>query len=346
MKKTRNLVAALSILGALAYSGHTAHAAELNSVHTKEAVEYVHQHFANNKSIGYGSNHKVVKSIQSVLGKLGYDVPVTGKFGARTASAVKSFQNQHGIKPTGTVDSKTAAVMMEDLTVFNKQETLQSINTLETVSYGCTNPVVKSIQVVLNSLGYNIPETGYFGVVTQNAVKDFQGKHDLRKNGIVNASTANAIIEAASQQKVSSAAQKATKQTLNLSSKTNYYVKVDTNKERVYVYHKTNGSWSQIKELVCSTGAPTNPTIKGIFATTGAKDTSLRIRHKNEDIYVNYFTQIKGNYLFHSVPLDKNGNITDGRLGQAVSAGCVRLSIEDAKYIYNIIPTNTTVKII
>jgi lipoprotein-anchoring transpeptidase ErfK/SrfK len=43
---------------------------------------------------------------------------------------------------------------------------------------------------------------------------------------------------------------------------------------------------------------------------------------------------------------DEDGQVIDGRLGEATSHGCVRLSLEDAKYIYEIIPARTGIKII
>jgi lipoprotein-anchoring transpeptidase ErfK/SrfK len=60
-----------------------------------------------------------------------------------------------------------------------------------------------------------------------------------------------------------------------------------------------------------------------------------------------YATQISGNYLFHSVlyyPGSKS-RIKDGRLGMGVSHGCVRLAIENAKWIYDTIPRGTRIVI-
>lgn len=58
-----------------------------------------------------------------------------------------------------------------------------------------------------------------------------------------------------------------------------------------------------------------------------------------------YYTQFYGNYLFHSV-LYKQGSmsvIIDGRLGINASHGCVRLNINNAKWIYDNIPRGTKV---
>ena len=56
-----------------------------------------------------------------------------------------------------------------------------------------------------------------------------------------------------------------------------------------------------------------------------------------------YYSQFYGDYLFHSVICDKDGNVIDGRLGCAVSHGCVRLAKENATWIYDNIPSGTTV---
>ena len=58
-----------------------------------------------------------------------------------------------------------------------------------------------------------------------------------------------------------------------------------------------------------------------------------------------YWTQWSGNYLFHSV-LYNPGSMTsvqDGRLGIAASHGCIRLSLANARWIYQNIPRGTKV---
>ncbi|RNL09798.1 hypothetical protein DMP11_08010 [Parvibacter caecicola] len=60
-----------------------------------------------------------------------------------------------------------------------------------------------------------------------------------------------------------------------------------------------------------------------------------------------YCTQIKGNYLFHSVS-DLPGSKTklpDGRLGVANSHGCVRLEIGNAKWMYDNVPYRSKIYI-
>ncbi|SEM61557.1 L,D-transpeptidase catalytic domain [Ligilactobacillus sp. WC1T17] len=56
-----------------------------------------------------------------------------------------------------------------------------------------------------------------------------------------------------------------------------------------------------------------------------------------------------GEYLFHTVPIDSQGNYKKdeaAKLGkEPASHGCIRLSIPDAKYLYENLPVNTRVVI-
>ena len=57
-----------------------------------------------------------------------------------------------------------------------------------------------------------------------------------------------------------------------------------------------------------------------------------------------YWVQFLGNYLFHSTPFDKDKKtIVDYTLGTPASHGCIRLSVDDSKWLYDNIPKNTKV---
>ncbi|SHM04628.1 Lipoprotein-anchoring transpeptidase ErfK/SrfK [Caldanaerovirga acetigignens] len=61
-----------------------------------------------------------------------------------------------------------------------------------------------------------------------------------------------------------------------------------------------------------------------------------------------YWVRIKDNYLFHSMPRDKDRNVIKEeyeKLGIPASHGCVRLKDEDAKWFYENIPEGTMVVI-
>lgn len=72
--------------------------------------------------------------------------------------------------------------------------------------------------------------------------------------------------------------------------------------------------------------------------------------HPLQGCWGQYCTQITGNYLFHSSPYNSpNKNDLSYRLynqlGTVCSHGCVRLTVADAKWIYDNCPLGTTVKI-
>ena len=59
-----------------------------------------------------GSRGTVVKEVQSLLNKLGYDVGVIdGIYGPKTAAAVSRFQRYFGLSPTGVVNDETYKLM-------------------------------------------------------------------------------------------------------------------------------------------------------------------------------------------------------------------------------------------
>lgn len=68
--------------------------------------------------------------------------------------------------------------------------------------------------------------------------------------------------------------------------------------------------------------------------------------------YGQYSTRIVNGYLFHSVPYNRNGDIYSlsarmyNQLGTTCSHGCIRLTVADAKWIYDYCPLGTKVIIV
>lgn len=129
-------------------------------------------------------------------------------------------------------------------------------------------------------------------------------------------------------------------QKYNYFSRTNYMILVDVTRTDVGIF-QYNGGWHLIKYFQCSCGAPSTPTVIGQFEL-GAKGYSFGAG-TGHTCY--WYSQIYGAYLFHSV-LYKEGSHTefvDDRIGYHISGGCVRLQIDNAKYIYDNIPSGTRV---
>lgn len=116
-----------------------------------------------------------------------------------------------------------------------------------------------------------------------------------------------------------------------------YYIKVNYGAQVVTIYTQDeNGEYTvPYKAMVCSTGVAT-PT-SGVYSIP-ARWEWLGLQG---DVYGHYSTQIKGNILFHSVPYLRRGDKSSleyweyDKLGTYASAGCIRLTVSDAKWIFN-----------
>lgn len=126
-----------------------------------------------------------------------------------------------------------------------------------------------------------------------------------------------------------------------------YTITVNKSTNCVTVYRlEDDGTYKPFKAMICSVGA-NNGTPSGSF-TTQAKYTW---RPLFGDVYGQYATRINGNILFHSVYYKTTSPDTlkaeeYNKLGTAASMGCVRLTVADAKWIYDDCPVGTRVNII
>lgn len=122
----------------------------------------------------------------------------------------------------------------------------------------------------------------------------------------------------------------------NKNSSLPYYIKVNYGAQVVTIYTQDeNGEYTiPYKAMVCSTGVAT-PT-SGVYSIP-ARWEWLGLQG---DVYGHYSTQIKGNILFHSVPYLTRGDKSSleyweyDKLGTYASAGCIRLTVADAKWIF------------
>ena len=124
------------------------------------------------------------------------------------------------------------------------------------------------------------------------------------------------------------------------SSSTKWLLMADVKNNYVGVFNGKKGSWTQKKYWRCSSGALSTPTPTGTYTVTG-KGYSF-----GHGYTCYYYAQFWGDYLFHSVKYYQGTRvIMDGRLGMNISLGCVRLDINNAKWIYDNIPLGTKVVI-
>lgn len=127
----------------------------------------------------------------------------------------------------------------------------------------------------------------------------------------------------------------------DFSSNTNYFIWVDLENYKVNICKGSKNKWTLVHSYICSIGKSSTPTPKGTF-TIGIKGLSFGEEH---GYLCYYYTQFKGNYLFHSIIYNLDGSVRDPRLGKSISNGCIRLAKINAKWIYDNIPEDTKVYI-
>jgi lipoprotein-anchoring transpeptidase ErfK/SrfK len=124
-------------------------------------------------------------------------------------------------------------------------------------------------------------------------------------------------------------------------SSTVFQILVDCATNHVGIYRKAGNIWDAIYYWSCATGKSSTPTPKGTFKI-GQRGYSF-----GHGYTCYYWTGFIGTtYLFHST-LYRQGTRTplDSRLGANLSHGCVRLAIGNAQWIYNNVPSGTTVSV-
>lgn len=105
-----------------------------------------------------------------------------------------------------------------------------------------------------------------------------------------------------------------------------------------------DGTWTSVKSMVCSCGREESDTPEGTFQTSDYYEWRKMV----DNTYGRYAVRFNRKILFHSVPyLEESPDTLEweeyNKLGQNASLGCVRLSVKDAKWIYDNCKQGTTV---
>ena len=130
-----------------------------------------------------------------------------------------------------------------------------------------------------------------------------------------------------------------------------YFIRVNYGQNVVTIYTKdSNGEYTvPYKAMVCSTGTATPRSGTYTLPGSGTKLPRGTWGMMIGNVWAQYYTRIKGSILFHSVPYtERNKGSLEyweyDKLGTAASAGCIRLTVEDAKWIYQNCPAGTKVE--
>ncbi|MFN8671323.1 MAG: peptidoglycan-binding domain-containing protein [Candidatus Sericytochromatia bacterium] len=175
-----------------------------------------------------GMSGESVEKVQTSLKSLGYNIEVTSKYDEATVKAVKKFQTDHGVKPTGNVGALTLARLDKfdqnlDETQFSRSTKPQASGETKPVDFvdnsGQTAPVnnaptldlvakgkaalkkgmsgesVQILQEKLKKAGYEIDVNGTFDEKTEKALKAFQKDNHIKPTGQLGRFTLDALEE-------------------------------------------------------------------------------------------------------------------------------------------------------
>ena len=128
-------------------------------------------------------------------------------------------------------------------------------------------------------------------------------------------------------------------------SGTKYYIKINYTANVITVYEKNDdGKYTKpVKAILCSTGTATPRS--GVYKTSS----KYRWHQLNGGVWGQYCTRITGHILFHSVPYsskspDSLKYVAYDKLGTKASAGCIRVTVADAIWLYNNCASGTQVE--
>lgn len=298
--------------------------------------------------LSLGSSGDDVKTLQQRLLYLGFTTAsADGSFGTATQTGVQRVQEY-------VRNIETQAIMASDPSLAADTDVSDQLTTIVDgvadpilldifysdlfpaipgeIGVGATGDDVVRIQRRLSGLNFfNGTIDGSYGAMTQEAVRDFQKQHRLNQTGTADVDTLRVLF--------SGDAQKALKP---------YVLKVSTADQRVYAYglDDNNEYTVLVRTMKCSTGKNATPTPTGTYQSSTGPGARWHY-FKKYNCWAQYAYYIQGDIMFHSVLYNqKDGPVTQSsvnNLGRKASHGCVRLSVEDAKWIYQNCPAQTKV---
>lgn len=125
------------------------------------------------------------------------------------------------------------------------------------------------------------------------------------------------------------------------SSQTKYLIWINTYTQSYNLFVGSTGNWKLYRTAKVATGKVDNPSSPRVCRITKKAERWNYPEGRYVAPVVYYFSD----NAFHSRMHRPDGSIEDTRIGQPVSAGCIRMYDEDIQYIYKYCPIGTTVVI-
>lgn len=271
-------------------------------------------------AIAVGDSGQVVSIVERALIASGCTTRVlpTGKYDSGIEACIKRVN-----KYLESIDSPSASLFADPTTL-----SVEAVQALEDGLLGfhsddtSDSVEIQRVQNRLYSL-YYLPKLGIdgmFGRESRNALKAFQANNNLPQTGKPDEATQNVLFSDAAVAKPYA-----------------YRLEVSLSRQVVDVYQRNIlGAYDLVQTFTCSTGLH-DSTPHGVFLDGHP----LNRWHYFKKFYcwAQYSFEIEGDILFHSViySSDNENSLRRGSLsalGNPASHGCVRLTVADAKWLF------------
>ena len=321
-----------------------------------------------------GSRGDDVRALQERLTELGFyglkGQSLSTEYGEGTKNGVIQFQKYNGLEQTGEATPAVLELIYSDAAIGRYDEdALENAPTptpnmdpyyvVDESDNGVPMPeepvpfqkelksglknsdLVTMLQKRMHELGYyDGPESGNFANQTLAAVKKIQKQNGMEQTGIVDETIWNLIFN--------DPGLVLPNQEPKPTPKPTYFIIVDVNNQIVTVWglDEENEYRVPIRYMLCSSGNKSTPTPVGRHVLNGRKSRWCFFPKWGD--WARYWTRINAQVAFHS-PIHREADAstlkenTYKRLGNRASHGCVRLSNEDAKWIFDNVGAGTTV---
>lgn len=305
------------------------------------------------RPLAIGTEGEEVKLLQEKLREFGYYTGnITGSYLENTSAAVKDFQRACSLPATGTADvatqEKLYSLAARPTPTPSPVPTATPVRTptptpgpyqpfSRTIKYGTTGKDVRQVQQRLQELGFfTYPKLtdGYYKA-TQSAVEAFQKKNGIKATGTVNADTWEALFNDPTVRGVDDEAKKPTP--------VPYFFEVDITNQvvKVWKYNADTEKYTDLdRAFLCATGTTKYPSPLGTFTLSGRRSPYCKFPTWGGG-EARWWTKITDEIAFHSVlysdasdPMTLKTGSFKG-LGKRGSHGCIRLTVPDARWIYN-----------
>lgn len=129
-------------------------------------------------------SESLIHDVQHALREQGHDVETDGSWSADTRRALVSFQRQHGLEPTGTLNAETLTALHILAEPSGDQRSSQP---------RVNESLISDVQQALKEQGYQVQADGVWGGNTQQALRAFQREHELDASGELDTRTLAAL---------------------------------------------------------------------------------------------------------------------------------------------------------